>query len=181
MRRATICSFMVVAVLAVISLWNAPAGVGAQDSSSNAMGHGFVGTWQVAQIVAGKPAGIRLATWFSDGTIITSGPTISPAPAGAPNKFVYNSMAQGTWYPTSDTAATATFSWLRSDENGTFLGMTTIRLNSTLSADGQSFHNVAEVVITDPSGAVVSTIPGNGDGIRLSAQGPDPSIATPAA
>lgn len=153
----------------------------AQTGTPAPNGQGFVGTWLVAQIVAGKPAGVRYATWLSDGTLFTTGPVVTQAAAGSPNKLVYNSTAHGEWYSTGPNTATATFSWMRSDENGKFLGTTTIRLNSTLSADGQSFHNVAEVVLTDASGSVVSTIPAGGDGKRLSATPPDLSAGTPAA
>jgi len=141
MRRAIVSVFALVAVWRRSRFGMRQRLFGAQTSTPPPTGQGFVGTWP--GLPRSSPAtrrAFRLATWFSDGTINHLRPAITPAPAGAPNKYVFNSMAQGTWYATGDNTATATFSWLRSDENGTYLGMTTIRLNSTLSADGQSFH-----------------------------------------
>ena len=170
---STCLAILLVGMLAVVTTSRLGS---AQTGTPPATSQGFVGTWEVAQIVAGKPAGIRFATWFSDGTILTTGPAVTAAAPGAPNKLVFNSTAHGEWYSTGPQTATATFSWMRSDENGKLLGMTTIHLNSTLGADGQTFHNVATVVITDASGKVLSTLPAGGDGKRLSAEPPDPSV-----
>jgi hypothetical protein len=175
-------ALMLVLVMGLLAIGVSSRVGNAQTGTPPAAGKGFVGTWQVAGTVAGKPTGFRFATWLSDGTLFTTGPVVTQAAPGSPNKLVYNSTAHGEWYATGPNTATATFSWMRSDENGNFLGTTTIHLNSTLAADGQSFHNDSTVVITDASGKVVSTTPSTGDGKRLSASPPDLSATgTPAA
>jgi hypothetical protein len=177
MRGKTILpvAVLLVGLLAV----GASGRLGAQASSSS--GQSYVGTWQVIQIVNGKTSGIRLATWYSDGTILTSGPVVTAAAPGSANKLVFNSTAHGVWRSTGPATAAATFSWLRSDENGKYLGMTTIQLTSTLAPDGQSFKNVATFTLTDSTGKVISTVAGGGGGTRVNLPDMGTPTGTPAA
>lgn len=170
MRRTTIALF--------VGLLVAVAGFGGVASSQES-GADPVGSWRMMGLGApGTPdEDPILATFAADGTAIVSSRAVRPALPGLPFSYTYFSTGNGVWEATDDGQVSFTVMHIRTDETGTYRGMTTFSGILTISADGQSVSGEATYTIYDPGGTQTGVIPTPLQGTRIVVE----PLATPAA
>jgi hypothetical protein len=177
----TIRSFAVVAgICSAIVLGAAGAGINSVDAFAARMvreqdaatfdysGHPMTGTW-----MATTPAGLALATFAADGSVVmTLQPTQrSPLGVGAVSTEV------GTWEPVSAQGIHFTAVQLLADATGQFLGTITIDGYPVASADGQTLRDTGppgSVTIRDAAHQVVQVVtnPPPVTGVRMAVGAP---------
>jgi hypothetical protein len=140
----------------------------------------FAGSWRVVISRADGVTVFSLQTYGADGTVLTSGLPVLPAPPGGEPGVVFQSLAHGVWEATGPDSAVFTFVHLRAGAEGQPLGTLTIRKTATLAADGQSFTGEAVATLADPEGNVLATFSSTEQGTRMVAEAPS-EAATPEA
>jgi hypothetical protein len=178
MRRVPfLAAFLAVAAAALV-LGSVQLSTSAQDATPAAAGGGFVGSWR---LTSENPAGTSqgLLTLMADGTAVFSGRPV--APTGGDPPVVFISAGHGAWEQTGPTDAAASFTVFIADGNGNFLWVVTDSVEMTLGADGNSWSGPYSSTTADPSGNVLSTVPGTAKGTRITVQPVATPAATPAA
>ena len=131
------------------------------DSTESA-GHSIEGTW-IAQ-VADATGAINL---FEVGNFSPDG-----SYTGA-NVNGLQSTHKGVWARTGDRKFTLTVLFFTHDAQGTFNGIVKARIYLTLSNDSNSYASVAERIVMDKLGNVLSVTPGiNGHSVRMNVERP---------
>jgi len=178
MRRATL------AILASVLLLAAPilvqSGAAAQSATD------VVGSWVLdltddagSADLAPSPA---LATFFADGTFITSelpfpaAPILdatspdaspSPAPAGSPTALLYPTVGQGVWTATGSGRAALTFVELLADGTGAFAVMRTVSATLKVDEAGDAMNGPYTVTSVGPDGQPLPDSSGTIHGTRV--------------
>ena len=122
------------------------------------------GTWLQELLLPGQAPGtgtLNLLTFFPDGTGISIGSDGNRSPA------------HGLWVRVGDRKFLLTNFLFNFNESRVLTTVTKVRANAQLSPDGQTMIMVAEIVVMDRNGKVMSTIPGGTvKGVRLSLEIP---------
>lgn len=139
----------------------------AQDATPAVQGQSVVGSWRVTVNDESGLTHPALITFAADGAATVSEPPLLPAPPGAPFQQIQFSGGNGVWASIDDDTAAITFDLLAADENGTPLGVFTVRGNLTLIADREQFDGLYDVVLTDPTGNVTPAGRGAFTGSRI--------------
>jgi hypothetical protein len=109
------------------------------------------GTWLLELRRAGQPAGqppvSKLIIFHRDGTVVDAGSALG--------------SALGLWIRVGDRKFLQTMFALNFNESQVLTTVTKVRVNVQLSTDGQTMIGTTEVVILDPQGKVMNTIPGS--------------------
>jgi hypothetical protein len=118
------------------------------------------GTWlselRPAGLPATAPAIPTLTTFSPDGTVIASGSDGTASPS------------HGVWVRVGDRKFLMTVYLFNFNESRVLATITKARINLQLSPDGQTVKGTNEVVVMDPNGKVLATIPGGTtSGVRL--------------
>jgi hypothetical protein len=179
MRSSVLFGAIVVALVALTAVATA-VGVRAQSDQSATAGSEFVGTWRVHVAQADGSSFPVLSTYLSDGTTLHAGPISQPALPGSPSAVLLQSTGHGVWEATGTETSAVTFEVLTGDERGTFLGRLTISGVQTLDSGGDSFTGRYVIIVTDPTGTVVATVPTTATGERMRVELPA-SLGTPVA
>ena len=129
-----------------------------------AISQSLTGTWLLELRRPGQPAAqppvSKLIIFHPDGTVVDAGS---------------NSLgsALGLWIRVGDRKFLQTMFGLNFNESQILTTITKVRINVQLSPDGQTLRGTTEVVILDPEGKVMATIPGGTySAVRLSAEKP---------
>ena len=129
-----------------------------------AISQSLTGTWLMELRRPGQPAAqppvSKLIIFHPDGTVVDAGS---------------NSLgsALGLWIRVGDRKFLQTMFGLNFNESQILTTITKVRINVQLSPDGQTLRGTTEVVILDPEGKVMATIPGGTySAVRLSAEKP---------
>ena len=168
----------VLVVVATLVLGPAQLRTGAQTGTPAATDQGFVGAWH---LTTENPLGASqsLLTLMADGTVIFSARPVMPGVAGFPVTFI--GTGHGAWEQTGPTTAAASFVVFITDGEGNFLWVVTDSVEMTLGTDGTSWSGPYSSTTADPSGSVLSTIPGTVEARRITVQPVATPLATPAA
>jgi hypothetical protein len=89
-----------------------------------------------------------LITFFSDGTSLAS-------PSDGTQTATH-----GLWIRVGDRKFLGTAFFFSFDQNRAFAGITKLRINFQLSADGKTMSGTTEAVVLDKEGKVINTFPG---------------------
>jgi hypothetical protein len=123
------------------------------------------GTWLLELRRPGAPATqpptLNLITFQADGTAIAS------------NADGTQTTNHGLWIRVGDHKFLQTMYLFNFDASRAFTTVSKIRINAQLSADGQTIKGTTELVIIDPTGRVLNTVPGGTySGVRLGTEIP---------
>ncbi len=123
------------------------------------------GTWLSETRPAGSPADappiLNFSTYHPDGNVVLS--------ASNGNQ----GEGHGVWVRVGDRKFLATLFFFIYDANRVLINVIKARVNLQLSLDGKTNKSTNEVVIMDPTGKIVATIPGGtGTAVRLSPEIP---------
>jgi hypothetical protein len=123
------------------------------------------GTWLQELRRPGQPATqpptLNLGTYHPDGTVAAS------AADGT------QGTAHGVWVRVGDRKFLQTMFVFNFDANRVLTTIFKVRINAQVSLDGQTMNGTTELVIINPAGNVLSTIPGGTfTAVRLSAEIP---------
>ena len=135
--------------------------VQAQDSISQT-GQSPQGTW-ISQLADpnGNVTLFEVGTFSSDGAY--SGANVNPT----------HTEHKGIWVRTGDRKFLLTVMFFTRDEKGAFNGIVKARIYITLAEDLQSYDSLAERVVMDTSGKVLSVTPGiAGKSVRMKLETP---------
>ena len=124
----------------------------------------LAGTWLLELRRGGQPSGqppvSKLIIFHEDGTVVDAGS---------------NSLgsALGLWVRVGDRKFLQPMFGLNFNESQVLTTITKVRINVQLSPDGQTMRGTTEVVILNPEGKVMATIPGGTySAVRLSPEIP---------
>jgi hypothetical protein len=123
------------------------------------------GTWLLELRRPGAPANqpptLNLITFQPDGTAVAS------------NADGTQSTNHGVWVRVGDRKFLQTMFLFNFDADRALTTVFKIRINALVSPDGQTVQGTTELVIVDPTGRVLNTIPGGTySGVRLSPEIP---------
>jgi hypothetical protein len=135
------------------------------DKAVPAVNQTLEGTWLLELRRPGAPASqpptLNLITFQADGTAIAS------------NADGTQSTNHGVWIRVGDHKFLQTMYLFNFDESRALITVFKIRINAQLSADAQTIKGTTELVIMDPTGKVLNTIPGGTySGVRLGTEIP---------
>jgi hypothetical protein len=135
------------------------------DKAVPAVNQTLEGTWLLELRRPGAPASqpptLNLITFQADGTAIAS------------NADGTQSTNHGVWIRVGDHKFLQTMYLFNFDESRALTTVFKIRINAQLSADAQTIKGTTELVIMDPTGKVLNTIPGGTySGVRLGTEIP---------
>jgi hypothetical protein len=123
----------------------------AQEKAVPVVNQTLEGTWLLELRRAGQPAGqlpvSKLIVFHRDGTVVDAGSALG--------------SALGLWIRVGDRKFLQTMFALNFNESQVLMTVTKVRVNVQLSTDGQTMTGTTEVVILDPQGKVMTTIPGS--------------------
>lgn len=110
------------------------------------------GAW-LSELRRPGPTGLQppipaLITFFSDGTSLAS-------PSDGTQTATH-----GLWIRVGDRKFLGTAFFFSFDQNRAFAGITKLRINFQLSADGKTMSGTTEAVVLDKEGKVINTFPG---------------------
>jgi len=128
----------------------------AQETLSTAH-QSIAGTW-IAQVAdaSGNPQLFEVGTFHPDGSY--SGANVNPS----------QTEHKGVWVRVGDRKFAMTVTFFTHDDKGVFNGIVKARLYLTLSEDLKSYDSVAERVVMDTSGKVLSVTSGiAGHSVRM--------------
>lgn len=125
----------------------------------------LAGTWLLELRRAGAPANqpptLNLITFQPDGTAVAS------------NADGTQTSNHGVWVRVGDRRFLQTMYVFTFDANRALTTISKVRINALVSADGQAVKGTTELVIMDPAGRVLRTLPGGTyNGVRLSTEIP---------
>ena len=110
------------------------------------------GTWlqelKIPGVPAAAPPVLNLQTFDANGT------TIASAADGG------QTTDHGVWVRVGDRKFLATMFVFALNNAGVLTTITKVRINLQLSLDGQTMKGTQEIVVLDPTGKVVASIPG---------------------
>ncbi len=123
------------------------------------------GTWLSETRPAGSPADappiFNFSTYHPDGNVV-----LSPSNGN-------QGEGHGLWLRVGDRKFLATLFFFIYDANRVVINVIKARVNLQLSLDGKTSKSTNEVVIMDPTGKILATIPGGaGTSVRLSPEVP---------
>ena len=123
------------------------------------------GTWMSETRPAGSPADappiLNFSTYHPDGNVV-----LSPSNGN-------QGEGHGVWVHVGDRKFLATLFFFIYDSNRVVINIIKARVNIQLSLDGKTSKSTNEVVIMDPTGKILTTIPGGtGTAVRLSPEIP---------
>jgi hypothetical protein len=165
MQRSTLLIFATLIVSAAhVRAQGLLEAVNTTDRAVTAISQSLTGTWLLELRRPGQPAGqppvSKLIVFHPDGTVVDAGS---------------NSLgsALGLWIRVGDRKFLQTMFGLNFNESQVLTTITKVRINVQLSPDGQTLRGTTEVVVLDPEGKVMATIPGGTySAVRLSAEKP---------
>jgi hypothetical protein len=152
MQRTT-CLFIAALILngARVQAQSLLQTITAQEKAVPVVNQTLEGTWLLELRRAGQPAGqppvSKLIIFHRDGTVVDAGSALG--------------SALGLWIRVGDRKFLQTMFALNFNENQVLMTVTKVRVNVQLSTDGQTMTGTTEVVILDPQGKVMTTIPGS--------------------
>ena len=125
--------------------------INTQEKAVPVVNQTLEGTWLLELRRAGQPAGqppvAKLIVFHRDGTVVDAGSALG--------------SALGLWIRVGDRKFLQTMFALNFNESQVLTTVTKVRVNVQLSTDGQTMVGTTEVVILDPQGKVMTTIPGS--------------------
>jgi len=156
---ATICTCATLPAQGILNSISAP------DKAVAVVNQTLAGTWLMELRRAGAPATqpptLNLITFQPDGTAV------------ATNADGTQASNHGVWARVGDRRFLQTMYLFNFDTARALTTVGKIRINVLISADGQTVKGTTEVVIMDPTGRVLNTIPGGTyTGVRLSPEIP---------
>jgi hypothetical protein len=164
MQRSTLLIFATLIVSAAhVRAQGLLEAVNTTDRAVTAISQSLTGTWLLELRRPGQPAGqppvSKLIVFHPDGTVVDAGSSLS--------------SALGLWIRVGDRKFLQTMFGLNFNESQVLTTITKVRINVQLSLDGQTLRGTTEVVVLDPEGKVMATIPGGTySAVRLSAEKP---------
>ena len=120
------------------------------------------GTWLLElRRGGGQPPVLAFMTYNRDGTVVGSAAVAT------------QSSHHGVWVRVGDRRFLQTMMLFGFNEAGALASITKVRINVRLSQDGTTLSGTQEVVVMDPEGRVIATIPGGTHtGVRLNPEKP---------
>ena len=136
-----------------------------KDKSVPTVNQTLGGTWLLELRRPGAPANqpptLNLITFHADGTAVAS------------NADGTQSANHGVWIRVGDHKFLQTMYLFNFDPNRALTTVFKVRINAQLSADGQTIKGTTELVMMDPTGRVLNTVPGGTySGVRLGTEIP---------
>jgi hypothetical protein len=135
------------------------------DKAVAVVNQSMEGTWLSETRPAGSPADappiLNFSTYHPDGNVV-----LSPSNGN-------QGEGHGLWVRVGDRKFLATLFFFIYDANRVVINVIKSRVNLELSLDGKTNKSTNEVVIMDPTGKILTTIPGGtGTAVRLSPEIP---------
>jgi hypothetical protein len=131
-------------------------------------GQGLVGSWRLTVFEDEGPPTLALATFGTDGTVVTAEhPVVTPP--GAPG-VIFTSSGHGMWKARGPDTAIFTFVGLGSNGQGQLFAVVDLRARITLGTNGQEFSGEFVATISDRSGDTLATYPGTLQALRIAAE-----------
>ena len=188
MRRIIVVCSLVVALIGSLGIGRAGLGTFAQDATPEELAtHPVVGTW-----LAMSPPGATVITFGPDGSVELGWAISYVDPTFPDLDVVFNTPGIGTWEPVDARKIHFTVVAVLSDAHGAYLGTATLQGYPAVSADGQTFTDVAplgRITVRDAANRVVADQTDLAVGVTATRMTPgsvvfppaSPAAATPAA
>ena len=165
MKRSILLSFAAVFTGAALPAQSILDTIRTPDKSVATVNQTMAGTWLVELHRPGsaptQPPTLNLITFQPDGTAVASTADGTQA------------SNHGVWVRVGDRKFLQTMYVFGFDVSRALTTVSKVRINAQVSADGQTVKGTTEVVIMDPTGRVLNTIPGGTySGVRLSPEIP---------
>jgi hypothetical protein len=133
-----------------------------QTTLAQQQGQGLQGLW-IVHPSADNPSAQELAVFTSDGFIFSSqSPTSSVDPNATPAGVtqLFNSQGYGVWQPSGSGANDFKFLTVAYNQNGDYVGLTSIHGSLTVSQTGEVFTGTYDVTILLPTGPAMNVVTG---------------------
>ena len=165
MQRSTLLIFSALFTGGVLQAQSILQAITTPDKAVATVNQTMEGTWLLELRRPGAPASqppvLNLITYQPDGTAIAS-------PADGTQ-----STNHGVWVRVGDRKYLQTMFVFNFDASRVLTTVFKVRINGQVSPDGQTVKGTTELVIMDPTGKVLNTIPGGTySGVRLSPEIP---------
>jgi hypothetical protein len=161
MKRSTLLVFAALAGSAAhVQAQGLLQSIATPDKALNVVNQTLEGTWVSEARPAGMPADappiLNFSTYHPDGNVVIS--------ASNGNQ----GDGHGVWVRVGDRKFLVTLYFFIFDANRVVVNVVKSRVNLELSLDGKTTTSTNEVVIMDPAGKILTTIPGGtGTSVRL--------------
>lgn len=137
---------------------------------------GPAGVWRTTGAPAAGQSLPGVIVLAADGHASYTGLPVQPAASTAPNRLIYSSPGQGVWAATGNGTIALELVVVQADENGEYIGTTTLRGTGQVSADGQTLDGNGVSTTADPAGNVLSTVPFSARSSRMTVGAPASSL-----
>jgi len=165
MKRSILLSVMALFTGAALPAQSILDSISTPDKAVATVNQTLAGTWLVELhspgAAATEPPTLNLITFQPDGTAVASTADGTQA------------TNHGVWVRVGDRKFLQTMYLFNFDVSRALTTVFKIRINAQVSADGQTVKGTSELVIMDPTGRVLNTVPGGTyAGVRLSPEIP---------
>jgi hypothetical protein len=160
MQRSTLLVFAALTASTALQAQGLLQNIAAPEKAVATVNQTLEGTWLLELRRPGAPATqppvLNLITFQPDGTAVAS-------PADGTQ-----STNHGVWVRVGDHKYLQTMFVFNFDASRALTTIFKVRINAQVSADGQTVKGTTELIILDPTGKVINTIPGGTyTGVRL--------------